>query len=160
LFIKNPEKQEVIIVKKLLLLIIGLLPFAVGYGINALMLGPYYDVALPYGWIGVGMLAVWFVLGALTRRLGGTAFQSALIAHIPALIVLVLLLYQEWILGQYWLNIFGLVTQLFFLPLINIAGMLAFFAHTLPVVYIVAFLLMFAVFWLGARLRRTQKQQA
>jgi len=147
--------------KKLLLLLIGLIPFAIGYGLNALMLGAWYNGTLPYGWIGAGMLAVWFVLGLLARPLSGTAFKSAVIAHIPALIVLALLLYQEWVLGQYWLNVFGLVTQLFFLPLVNLTAKIAFFANTMPPVYIMAFLLLFAVFWLGGRLRtRTQKQQA
>ncbi len=147
--------------KKLLLLLIGFIPFAVGYGLNTLMLGAYYDTALPYGWIGVVMLVVWFGLGILSRPLGGTAFKSAVIAHIPALIVLALLLYQEWILGQYWLNAISLATQFFFLPLVYISGIITFFSSTMSAVYITAFLLLFVAFWLGGRLRtRIQKQQA
>ncbi len=147
--------------KKLLLLLVGFIPFAVGYGLNALMLGAYYDTALPYGWIGAGMLVVWFGLGMLARSFGGTVFKSAMIAHIPALIVLMLLLYQEWILGQYWLNAIGMATQLFFLPLVYLSGIVTFFSPTMPAVYVTVFLFLFIAFWLGGRLRtRIQKQQA
>ena len=118
--------------KKLLLLLLGLLPLAFGYGLNALMLGACYDVALPYGWIGVGMLAVWFLFGMLSRPLGDSAFQAVLVAHVPALIALALLLYQEWFLGRCWLNVFGMATQMFYLPLVNLAAKIAFFASAMP----------------------------
>lgn len=147
--------------KKLLLLLIGFIPFAVGYGLNALMLGAYYDTALPYGWIGVSMLVIWFGLGMLARPLGESAFQSAMVVHIPGLLVLALILYQELVLGQYWLNAVGFATQLFFLPLIYLSGIITFFASAMSAVYISAFLLLFTAFWLGGRLRtHRQKQQA
>jgi hypothetical protein len=140
--------------KKLLLLLVGLLPLALGALLNVLMLGTLQNTALPYGVIGLFFLLFWLLLGFWTRPLTKPAFTAAAIAHIPALAALALLLYQELALGRYWFSAFGVYPQFFYLPLINLAGRVAFFAHTMPPVYIAGFIMMFAVFRAGGALRR------
>jgi len=138
--------------KKLLLFFIGLLPLAFGALLNALMLGALQNATLPYGVIGLFFLLFWLLLGFWTRPLTKSAFAAAAIAHIPALAALALLLYQEMALGRYWFNAFGLFPQFFYLPLISLAGRIVVFAHTMPPVYIAAFVMMFAVFRAGGAL--------
>ncbi|HBG39752.1 MAG TPA: hypothetical protein DDW58_11060, partial [Clostridiaceae bacterium] len=77
-----------------------------------------------------------------------------IIANLPAFLVLLLNLYQEIILGQYWLNIFGAATQFYYLPLVNLSAPFTFWSHDFWTVYIIEFLLMFASYYAGAYLKK------
>ncbi|MPM24967.1 hypothetical protein SDC9_71456 [bioreactor metagenome] len=134
--------------KKILLLFMGLLPFFLGLSMNALLMRNM-NLVLPYPLLGIAWLLLWGLLGCFTAGCAGSVKESSFLAHIIPLVVLLLLLYQELILGQYWFNLGGLATQLYYLPLLNIAFTLTAWAHRVWPAYIASFALMYAVFYWG-----------
>ncbi len=139
--------------KKLILFFLGLIPFALGFAMNAIMM-QNQNYTLPYRLIGIMWILIWLFIGYKTCTLGKTPTESAIIANLPALLVLLLNLYQEIILRQYWPNIFGIATQFYYLTLINLSSLFTFWSPYLWTVYIVAFLLMFASYTAGAYFRK------
>lgn len=141
--------------KKIILVVIGLLPFPVGYFMNYLIMSDtFFNKALPYGTIGLVFLLCWFLLGKVLSPLADTIKKASILAHSVALLVLILNLFQVIILKQYWANHVGVATQFYFLPLLNISFTLTPMFHSLSVVYIVSFSLMCVSFYLGCRTSR------
>ncbi len=138
--------------KKAMLFCVGLFPFAMGVALDAFITGCPVGLSFFFAFINLAVLALWGAAGFLLRRHAATTREAVALAHLPAAVMLLLILVQELALGHYRLNWVGLATQLFYLPLIHLPSRLLFFAHTLPPVYIAAFAGMVAVFWLGARL--------
>lgn len=112
------------------------------------------NFTLPYKLTGIMYILFWLFIGFKTCEFGKTSLELAVIANLPALLVLLLNLYQEIILGQYWFNIFGIATQFYYLPLINLSSFFTFWTPYLWTVYIAGFILMFASYYKGAYLKK------
>ncbi len=146
--------------KKIFLPAAGLIPFALGFGMNARMMANM-DLVLPYRLIGAVWLLFWGLVGYGAKYFAGSARSSALLAHLIPGAVLLCLLYQELVLGRYWFNLLGVATQFYYLPLLNLAFGLENFlfaltggwVHRMWYSYLIAFGLMWAAFYLGSRLR-------
>lgn len=137
------------------LFLLGLIPFVLGFFMNSWMLQNPDDV-LPFKLIGFIFLVFWITVGFISYKFEKAPLKPAVIAHLPALLMLLFIMYQEIILDQYWANIFGMATQYYYLPLINIAAsVVGIFSFLIPVVKgiwlasLIAFLLMFAAYYLG-----------
>lgn len=144
------------------LLILGLIPFVLGFLMN-LWLMQNQDSVLPFKLIGIIFLAFWVTVGFNSVKFEKGLLKAAIIAHMPALLVLLFIMYQEIILGQYWSNLFGMATQFYYLPLINISssavGMFLFLTpRAIPIwlVNLIAFLLMFAAYYLGYYIKKNR----
>lgn len=135
--------------KKMTLLLVGIIPFFIGYGMNYLMLGPFANMVLPYKLIGIAFLIAWFFVGRYSYKFVSSKKAATILGNSIAFIVLLLIIYQECILGQYWTTQVGLATQLYYLPLLGLALIFTRMFHTMPSLYIVAFLMMCIVFYLG-----------
>lgn len=142
--------------KKLMLLFIGLIPLPLGYIMNYLMMKVYYDRVLPYGAIGIIFLIAWFGLGLTTCHFTDSDKEAVVIVHMLAFVDLLLVIFQEVILKHYWFNQIGIATQLFYLPLVNIAGKFVFFSNRVYWIYVAAFAFMCIVFYLGRLARKNR----
>jgi len=137
------------------LFFLGLIPFVLGFLMNSwLMQNP--DSILPFQLIGLIFLAFWVTIGFISYKFETSLLESAVIAHLPALLMLLFIMYQEIILGQFWSNLFGIATQLYYLPLINISSsVVGIFLSLTPWAIniwsasIIAFLLMLASYYVG-----------
>jgi len=137
------------------LFFLGLIPFMLGFLMNSwLMQNP--DSILPFQLIGLIFLAFWVTIGFISYKFETSLLESAVIAHLPALLMLLFIMYQEIILGQFWSNLFGIATQLYYLPLINISSsVVGIFLSLTPWAIniwsasIIAFLLMLASYYVG-----------
>ena len=56
--------------------------------------------------------------------------------------------------AEYWFNIIGIASQLYYLPLINLSSVFTFWTPHAWTIYIAAFLLMFASYYTGAYLKK------
>ncbi len=142
--------------KKLVLFLLGLIPFVLGFLMHSWMM-ENMDSVLPYKLIGFVFLGFWIVLGFLTSDFAESQIRSAMIINLPAFLVVLFIVFQEIILGYYWTNLFGLAMQLFYLPLINISGsLIGMFLRYTPwsitgwLSCIVGFLFMFGSYYLGS----------
>ena len=126
--------------KKFVLILEGIIPFFIGYGMNHLMMGPFYNMVLPYKLISIAFLIAWFFVGRYSYKFVSNRKVATILGNSVALIVLLLILYQEVILGQYWPNQVGIATQFYYLVLINIASVFTRMFHTMPAIYITAFI--------------------
>ena len=141
--------------KKILLVLIGLIPLPLGYLMNHLMMTVYYHKALPAFMIGVVFLVAWFGLGYLTYNLAKSNKEAIMLAHSIAFVFLVLAVIQEVFLRRYLPNHIGISTQFYFMPLLNIASkFLRFFTFRMYQGFIVAFALMCSTFYLGRKVRK------
>ena len=106
--------------KRIALLFIGFLPLLLfGFYLNHLISTIYYYVAGPYFLFGVAVIAAWFAFGMISILLVESKKEAVIFLNAFALLILLLLLFQEWILGSMWQNQIGLATQMFYLPLIR-----------------------------------------
>ena len=108
--------SEVVTMKKMILVLLGFTPLAIGFQMNSWIM---QNSVLPYGLIGLVFLALWVLFGYLTCAFEKTSLKSAVIANSPAFLILLLIVYQELILGQFWPNAFGVATQFYYFPLLN-----------------------------------------
>lgn len=142
------------------LLGVGILPLAVGFAFNYLIL----YLPLPGFLLLPIELALLVLLGCLAFKLSTpekNPFAQSLMLCAFGLLMLALVLYQELVLGQYWGNLVGFGTQMYFLPLLTLAAQI-----TVPVMrsfmevirvwpaYIVVWILMFAASCVGCFLKR------
>ena len=144
--------------KKMLLVLIGLIPFVLGFVMNSwLMDNP--DSILPFKLIGILFLGFWVLVGFLTYKYDKKPYPSSLIIHLPALFVLFLIMYQDMVLEQFWPNFIGWVTQFYYLPLINISSSISSFMITggyvqMYALCIVGFLLMYGSYYVGCYFKK------
>lgn len=139
--------------KKIILFLLGFIPFGLSYLMNRWMMANQ-DSVLPFKLIGILFIAFWIFIGIITNKFAETPLKSTMLANAPALLVLILLMYQEIIQGYHWTNFIGTSTQFYFLPLLNISAL---FTRRMPfvgVTYIVAFLLMIVSYSLGSYLNK------
>lgn len=133
----------------LLLIILGLLPFAFGRLMNFYVLA-YPDRVPPYFAITLLALLLWGGISFLARRRLGTRRVVASL-NAAALATLLLLTIQMLGFHSFWTNAVGLWTQLFFLPLLNVSFLLTTWSHSMLPAFYAAFILMFAASLLGCK---------
>lgn len=150
----------VMIIKKMTLFLLGLIPLVIGFIMNSWILDNPGSV-LPFKLIGFIFLAFWVIVGFIGFKFERTLLKSVVIAHLPALIMLLLIMYQEIILGQFWSNLLGMATQFYYLPLVNIsASVVGVFSFLLSGMKglgsasLIALLLMFTAYYVGYYLNK------
>lgn len=136
----------------ILLVILGAIPYLLGYAMNWYMM-EYADTVLPFRWISVLFLLFWGLLAFLCNRKGAHSKQVICFLNLFAALNLVLLGVQEVILGAYWSNSLGLITQFFYLPVLNLGFGLSSCSSSVFVAYVVCFILMVAASYVGCRVR-------
>ena len=144
----------------MILFLLGLIPFVLGFFMNSwLMQNP--DSIIPFQLIGLIFLAFWLMVGFISYKFEASLLKSAVIAHLPALLMLLFIMYQEIIRGQFWSNLFGIATQLYYLPLITISSsIVGIFLSLTPWAIniwstsIIAFLLMLASYYIGYHIKK------
>lgn len=141
-------KKEGEKMKKALIFILGWTPLLAGTVMNEMIMADL-GILPPFLAVAVGTLLVWALFGALTVVLKEKR-SSLLLLDLPAAIVLLLVLYQELAMQQYWGNAVGMGTQLFYLPVLGVGFRLtAGITHTMSPVYVLSFLLLCAASLLG-----------
>ena len=101
------------------LLLIGLLPLVIGILYNAILVR-FTVSGLIQSVLAVGLLIVWGYLAYILLPDGLNFFLASFFMCSFGLIMLILNLYQSVIVGEYWSNVMGLGSQLFFLPWVAI----------------------------------------
>lgn len=145
---------------------LGLIPFIIGFLMNQWIVKNPESV-LPHKLISILFLAFWVLVGFTSSKFTKNLLKSSIIVNLPAFLMLLLNMYQQIIVGQYWTGAMGEFSQIYFLPLINITGsvveffmfFITFFTnqvHTISswILSLTAFLLMFIAYYLGGYLRR------
>ncbi len=146
-------------IKRIGLFLIGIIPLGIGITMNSWMMENQYTLP-PLKTIGILFLVFWIFIGAITVNIDKTPLKSAILVNLPALIMVLLIIFQGVILGRFWPNLFGIATQYFYLPLINISSLIVGFFYALTgwsisivEIGIVSFLLMVGSYYLGSFLR-------
>ena len=141
-----------------LLTVLGCLPLAVGRPLNDAMMNGL--TANHHLWLpGLGLLAVWVLLGFAGRALLHSTRATLLCLNAAPFVVLALIGVQELIRHAYWFNAVGTNTQMFYLPLIKISFDLARWSHTMFPVYCTAFGLLVLAACLGCMLQQRMQKQ-
>jgi|SRR5699024_8945331 len=161
--VRIPTLKGGVVIKKKILFLIGLTPFLLGFLMNIWVM---LDGVLPFKLIGILFLVFWATIGFISYKFEKALLKSAVIVHSPAFLMLLFMMYQEIILGQFWMNIFGSATQFFYLPLMNISvaigGILSSltpWAMKLWLISLIAFLLMLGSFYVGQHLNKRLNAQ-
>lgn len=148
--------------KKLILIILGMIPFVIGKFFNELMINTNMnDKNMTL--FAIAFLVLWFIVGATSRKFSRTLKESVLLSHLGGIVSLLLMFVQVLITGGYFSNVLGLYSQIYFLPLIRLASeierKLLFFTKThdtLPIV-VVVLALMISVYSLGFKVAENRK---
>lgn len=138
------------------LIALGLIPFALGgllqwiLSLNNFLLAPPILIV-----ISLVTLLIWGVLAYLIKPYIKSTTKVMLGMHVIPLIVLLLHGIQGPILHQYWPNFFGLLTQIYYLPLVRIGSLLtSWFGTTMFITCLVSFLLMVLSTFVGCKLNK------
>jgi hypothetical protein len=102
--------------KKLIFLLIGIVPLILGYLVNYFMYISSAPLFIIYfaGWI------IWFFAGMYSIKLFDKKIEPLLLLNAPAFFFLLLILYQEIGVGYYWPNLLGVIPQLYYTPFIYV----------------------------------------
>lgn len=140
------------------LVLLGFVPLVIGYALNYAMLSwPLYGWKLNI--ISAALLLLWGLLAYCAAAPGKSPAVQALLMCAFGILMLLLVLCQELVFGQYWPGVVGLSTQMYFLPLMSLSsGLLASVFHapaiTVWLCCVIALACMFAVGCLGCRLKQ------
>lgn len=147
--------------KRIVLLVIGFLPLALGYLLNYLLYAfpntNFSVVALIFSF---ALLITWFLFGKLSVKWIRSKHSAIIYLNLAAILTLLLILYQEIILRQYWPNLLGLSAQYFYLPLLTPAFLLTPMFHSVYSAYICAFILLLVASYIGRIVGERQKKDA
>lgn len=136
-----------------------MVPLALGF--TPLLFGLFIDwyimtdltIPIPFSLFEILTLGLWFWYAR--RFCGGAQHprQALILLNLPALLMLILVLLQLLVSHLFWDNFFGVVGQLFFLPLISLSGRILLLTgtrtlSTLPC-FCISFLLLIGVSILG-----------
>ena len=131
--------------KKLILVLIGLSPLALGYLTDFLMMS---SVWLPYTVLGVLVLVVWTIISAKVAHLAESKKEFLILINAVPLVFCTLFLIQSMIIGSPWANAIGSASQHFFTPLMFFTSLILPLGN-LSFAIILSFLLMVASTFIG-----------
>ncbi|MCL2201247.1 MAG: hypothetical protein FWB75_04715 [Oscillospiraceae bacterium] len=140
--------------KKFILVLIGLVPLmALGYLLHYLILTVFSHTLPPFLFISVATLVIWLAFGMISKLLVSSKWLALILLNAPAFVILLLVIIQDVILQGFWLNIIGLSTQIFYLPLIRLStvlgGFLPFQMITMTLIFTISFILLILASWIG-----------
>ena len=114
------------IIKRAFLVLIGFIPLLLfGHYLHHLLMTTFFYREAPFFLISVAVIAAWFVFGIISVKLVGSKKEAVLLLNASAFVVLMLILFQEWVLGSFWLNQVGLTTQMFYLPVVRLGFLIS-----------------------------------
>lgn len=101
--------------RNIALLLLGILPLPLGYALNFVILSlPSSSILLSA--VSIGFLLLWVLLARRVSAREGQPIVQALLLSAFGLLMLLLVFYQELVMGRYWFNLLGAAPQLYFLP--------------------------------------------
>lgn len=140
------------------LVLLGFMPLVIGYALNYAMLSwPLYGWKLNI--ISAALLLLWGLLAYCAAAPGKSPAVQALLLCAFGILMLLLVLCQELVSGQYWPGVVGLSTQMYFLPLMSLSSSLLASVFHAPAITVwlccvIVWACMFAVSCLGCRLKQ------
>lgn len=150
-------------VKRLCLLLFSFCPFIVGYLFNrAIYTFEWYGSIISL--VGLLFCIFWFIVGFISYDFSKSKKESILLGNFFAIISIVLILFQDLIMKRFLPNIFGMLPQMFYQPMIRIAvwveNILLFFTpvRTFWATSLVSFILMLAIYNTGYSMRVKSEQ--
>lgn len=140
----------------ILLILLGCLPFILGGLMHWLMMSNSFLFSnVGYIVVSILTLLLWAVLAYFIKPYIKSTQKVLIGMHAIPAFVLLLLVIQELFLHSYWSNFFGLLTQIYYLPLLRLSTILiGWLTTSLSVIFFVAFLLMIGAAFVGCKLRR------
>lgn len=135
------------------LLLLSLVPFAVAYVLNfVLMYSP-----IPLWVLSVFFFFLWCLFCNRMAYEDMSPFVQTLLLNSVGTLMLILVLIQALIVKEYWPNLIGTLSQIYFLPLMPLAAvfLVPFMANvvTWPI-FILEWVLMLAAAYLGCTIKR------
>lgn len=138
---------------KILLFVLGFLPFILGGFINRIMIT--YDTVLPpINLIGLIFLLFWGVVAHFAKPHLKSSKDVVIFLNAVAAFDLVLIGIQELVFRAYWFNVVGHWSQFFYLPLLGLGFTLTRWSSSMFISYCASFALMVIVSALGCKLRK------
>ena len=111
---------------RIVLALISLLPLLFGFITNHLATTVWF-YTFPSGWywfMGIFFLLLWFVAGWASAKWVNSSKEALIYLNAVAGLVLILILYQEFIMGRYWWGWLGASTQFYYMTLAHIPNRL------------------------------------
>lgn len=144
--------------RKLFLVLLGLLPLPIGFMMNSWILANPDQVIPGRTLIGVAFLIFWVLIGYLTSKVEKKSANAAIFAHLPAFLMLII--HQMRMLPNLLGSNLGLMAQYFFMPFIGVSSFftgwlfrLTGIPASLGIYSVVSFLLMAIAYYLGSLIR-------
>lgn len=135
--------------KRIILFLTGFFPLLLGYLQNHLMMTVFFNNSMPYLLISSALLVIWFFASGISVKFFSSKKEVVILLNSAAFLALLLILFQEIVLGRYWMNHIGIASQLFYLPLLNLAYRFSFMFSRVFYADIIAFVLLLISSYLG-----------
>lgn len=138
---------------QVILVVLGLIPFALGCFMNWIMTTSSNTLPL-FVLFAIFTLVIWAAIAFIVKPYIKSTKKIVIGLNLVAFVVLVLVGIQELLLHAYWQNFIGIWTQFYYLPVLNLGFILTSWSHTVFSAYCAAFLLMVIATLLGCQLRK------
>lgn len=145
--------------KKRVLFLVGVLPVICGYILNSLI--TFYFVNIPTFLVSIIFLCLWGAFSYYVYKPTDNPVSVSVMINAIGGVMLVMILVQELVFQEFFPNAIGMIPQMYFLPIINLAykiGTPIFSVFTnmirLHQMATVSFCLMFGVSLVGCMIKR------
>lgn len=143
-------------VVQILLVLVGCAPAALGLAMERYVI-PYISGFLPLKLVGIVFLLVTALIAFLGERYLKNTRQVVLLLALPAFADLVLLFIQRLVLRYYWPGMLGLLSQVFYEPLMFLVSSIMFRSSSMAVLYMLCFLVLVLAILAGCKLSRKHR---
>jgi len=143
--------------KKIILFLVGIIPFLVGWLLNWGTEALFSNTTPPYILIGIIMLVLWCLFSHIFCKNAKSFLQAVVLLNLPAFIVLGLNMIRLLVFNDYWNYIISQTARYYYLPLVHVSDRLVFWTSRIFAASEFTFILMLAASALGCFLARARR---
>lgn len=137
--------------KKIYLIALGIIPLIIGLLYNTIIMNMYVNQLL----LNVIAVLVWGILGILVAKKTKSLAKSTVMVHLIPTLFLIFILFQLLIVGSFYMNTIGFVSQMPFLMFTGLSGILcsALFSNISTImIFVAAYIIQLLIFAIGYKI--------
>lgn len=141
----------------------GFFPLLIGFIMNYALKVSNYMLVLPYTLIGIVVLGIWCTAAYIFNKKIRNPYKVMLLLNLIAFLDFLLICVQLFVYDQFWFNIVGIWSQVFYLPLTRLSSLIV---RLLPLPYIttvpiklISFMLLLIASFIGCKCYEKRKNK-
>lgn len=137
--------------KKIYLIALGFVPLIIGLSYNTIIMNMYVNHII----LNIIAIVIWLALGVFVSKKTESMVKSTCYVHLMPTIFLLFILFQIIVIGNFYMNAIGFISQMPFLMFAGVAGLVCrVVSSTIStlMIYIAAYIIQIVIFMIGYKI--------